>query len=266
MTPPAPNIEVMRILLVLLLLPLPAWAGPPPLQLSFAAYVAGFRVFNLQTLTSMSPDDYHVEVGYRTAGVLASFFSGDMHSNVQGQFNQMVAQPQRYMSWGTWFGKGRQTLIDYPEGDPVIRTLVPLVDEAREPVPPEMMPGTVDSLSAVAMLVHRVTQTGRCEGKVRMFDGRRLSETVARTGGMEMLEPDHGSAFAGPALRCDFVGQQLAGFLLDGDQDRMHRPQQGAAWMAAPAPGLPLMPVRILFPVRFFGEGTLYLSEIVSRP
>jgi hypothetical protein len=256
----------MRILAALSLLPLAARAEPPPVQLAYEGYVAGFRVFTLQTLASVSADAYRVEIGYRTAGVLASFISGDLHSTVQGQFRDLMAQPQRFMSWGLWLGKARQTLIDYPKGDPVVRTLVPLVDEAREPVPPETTPGTVDSLSAVAMLVHRVTASGRCEGKARVFDGRRLSEIVARTGGIEVLKREHGSRFAGPALRCDFVGQQLAGFLMDGDQERMHRPQEGAAWMAVPAPGWPVMPVRMRFQVRFFGLGTMYLSEVVGQP
>jgi hypothetical protein len=101
---------------------------------------------------------------------------------------------------------------------------------------------------------------------VRVYDGRRLSVIESRTGGTDVLEPEHGSRFAGPALRCDFTGRQLAGFLLDGDQERMHRPQEGAAWMAVPAPGVPVMPVRIRFEVRLFGKAMMYLSEVAGHP
>lgn len=256
--------HMMRVLVLLLLLPIAANAQPAPVQLGYAAYIAGFRIFGVEVLADVRPDHYKVDIGSRTAGILDAFFHGDMHSSVTGQFAGLAPRPQRFIAWGTWSRKPRQTLIDYPDGEPLVRTLLPPQDEEREPVPEEMTRGTVDTLSAMAMLVHHVAQNGRCDGGVKIYDGRRMSEITVTTGPTEVLEPEHGSPFAGPALRCDFVGRQLAGFLLDADRERARRPQEGAAWLAPPLPGMPAMPVRMRFEVRLFGQATAYLTEVVA--
>jgi hypothetical protein len=80
-----------------------------------------------------------------------------------------------------------------------------------------------------------------------------------RTGGE--LEPTGRSSFAGRALRCDFVGRQSAGFMLDEDRERLQQPQMGTAWFAAVAPGGPKIPVRMAFRTRWFGEATMYLTK-----
>jgi hypothetical protein len=105
-----------------------------------------------------------------------------------------------------------------------------------------------------------VAQTGRCEAEARTFDGRRAVEIAARTVGPERLEPSARSTFAGPALRCDFEGTLLAGFLHGSDQASMRRPQRGSAWLASVVPGGSPVPVRISFDTRWFGPATMYLT------
>ena len=121
--------------------------------------------------------------------------------------------------------------------------------------------GTIDSVSAMAQLVRQVNATGRCEGHSRTFDGRRLAELTARTAGREVLEQTGRSSFAGPALRCDFEGRQLAGFRLDADRAaRRSAPRRGTAWFAAATPGGPMIPVRIQFEMDLIGNLTMYLA------
>ena len=119
---------------------------------------------------------------------------------------------------------------------------------------------TIDTLSAMASLINQVNTTGRCEGKATTFDGRRLAQLEARTAGEQVLERTGRSNFAGKALRCDFVGRQLAGFNLDDDRERLQRPQSGTAWFAAVTPGGPKIPVRVAFQTRWFGEATMYVT------
>ena len=85
-------------------------------------------------------------------------------------------------------------------------------EKEREPVPVSVQQNSVDSLSALALLIRRVADTGRCEASARMFDGNRASEITAHTAGDEVLAPTTLSSFSGKTLRCDFLGQMLAGF------------------------------------------------------
>ena len=66
--------------------------------------------------------------------------------------------------------------------------------------------------------------------------------------------------FQGTALRCDFTGRQLGGFLTDGDQDWARAPHGGMAWFARVVPGAPPLPVRMTFAMRWFGDATLRLT------
>jgi hypothetical protein len=149
---------------------------------------------------------------------------------------------------------------------PQVKELQPPQETEREPVPPEMQRHTMDTLSALAQLMRRVQKDHTCETEVHTYDGRRVLDVVAHTGGPERLDPTSRSSFSGATLRCDFEGRELAGFLL-GEDDAEHRsPLRGSAWLAPVLPGGPPLPVRIAFQTRWFGWATMYLTAATERP
>ena len=75
--------------------------------------------------------------------------------------------------------------IAYHQGKPVVRQLVPPNTDEREPVPDSLQANTIDTLSALAQLIHVVAETGRCDTTVRTYDGRRAVEIEAHTVGVE---------------------------------------------------------------------------------
>lgn len=230
-------------------------------QLSYDAYVAGLHVFTAQADVAIAARSYAVSLSYRTSGLYGALVRGDLHSVVEGRFIGDRPQPERFFSSGWWRGGPRETLIDYADGAPLIRTLVPPNASEREPVPAAMAQGAAEPLSAVAMLVRQLADTGRCDGAAKLFDGRRLSEISVRTAGPERLDPEGRSIFGGTAMRCDFEGRQLAGFLRDADASA-RRPQRGTAWLAPVLPGSPPMPVRLSFHLGFLGDVTMYLTGV----
>src|SRR6185437_2574355 len=163
------------------------------------------------------PRDYRLVVDYHTTGLFGAIIRSSMNSRVNGVWSEKEIDPLQFYSWGSLRGSPRRTLIEYSGGVPVIRDIQPPPSVERQPVPPSMQRNTIDTLSASALLMRRVADTGRCEGPATTFDGQRLARVTVTTAGEEMLTASHGSSFSGPALRCDFVGQQLAGFKLDDD-------------------------------------------------
>lgn len=252
----------MQRIMVLAVLLLPCAAtGAEPVRAHYAAYAAGLPIAALDADWDVQPGAYRVHLTFRTTGALALAYSGSNDSVAEGRFDAGRPQPRRFFSAGTLRGVRRVTQIDYPAGEPQIRQLVPPNDEEREPVPPGQQAGTTDSLSALALLVRQVNATGRCDGQVQTFDGRRLGELTARTGPVQTLDPTSRSSYSGPALRCDFEGRQLGGFIRDGDQAALRRPQRGTAWFAAPAPGGQQVPVRVEVQTRWAGAVTMYLAQ-----
>lgn len=231
------------------------------IEAHYDAYAAGVNVIEMDARFEVGADRYRVELDSRTVGAFGLLMRNTSKTVVEGRFVGARPVPDRFFSTGTLRGGPRVTQIDYVGGKPTVRQLVPPNDAEREPVPPAQQADTVDTLSAAAELLHQVNTTGRCEGRATTFDGRRLSVLEARTSGEQVLEPTGRSSFAGKALRCEFVGRQLGGFMLNEDRERLSQPQAGTAWFAAVVPGGPMIPVRIAFKTRWFGEATMYLAR-----
>ena len=235
-------------------------AAAPPIRAHYAAYSTGLNILRLDAEIAVGPRDYRLHLAYRTTGTLRALFQSDQDTTSEGAFVSGRPAPRRFFSYGHTRGRPRVTQIDYAGNQPQVRQLTPPNDDEREPVPAAEQAGTIDSLSAMAQLMRQVNATGRCEGRSRTYDGRRLAELAAQTVGEEVLEPTRRSSFAGPALRCEFEGRQLGGFMLEGDREAAQRPQRASAWFAAAVPGGPLIPVRMQFETRFIGRVTVYLA------
>ena len=230
----------------------PAAAQPAPLHLRYSAYADGLNVMDVDAAIAISRDSYRVQVSYHVTGLVGVFIKAENTTTVDGRFQGDAPVPRQLFSAGRLRGQQRVTQIDWLNGRPIISQLVPPVEAERDPVPAEEQAHTVDSLSAMASLLHQVAMSGRCQGAMNTFDGRRLSSIEAHTVGEEVLPKR--------ALRCDFEGRQLGGFVHDEDLNVLRRPQRGSAWFASLAPGEPPVPVRITFSTRVLGSATMYLT------
>jgi len=247
----------MRRLLALLLL-LPAAAQAQSLRAQYEVHAAGMVILELEARFDLGPANYGVETRLRTRGLAATFVSGEQVSRVEGGWNGSAALPARYLSEGTWRGTLRRIALDWQERTPRVLELTPPETHEREPVPEAMRRGTTDVLSALASLARRVGAERHCDIGAQVFDGRRVSEYAARSEGWEAI-PRWRGGWSGPALRCGFEGRLVAGFRHDQDRAQAAETQRGTAWIAAPYPGAPAIPVRIDMRTRWFGTATAVL-------
>ena len=239
--------------------------SPPATHLDFLVYAAGLNVVRLQSDVEFAADRYRVNLTYQTAGLFGAIFSSQITSFAHGRWSDAQPKPVRFASWGQLRGEERRTVIDYVNGQPAIRELRPATDTDRDPVPLNQQHDTIDTLSAIAMLVRQVATMGRCDGHAMTFDGRRLSEINARTVGSEELKPEGGSEFSGTALRCEIIGRQLAGFKHDEDDASLRKLHYSTVWLAPVVPTGPKLPVRVVFETPFFGHATAYLTAAAPR-
>lgn len=230
-------------------------------QLHYEAYAAGVNVIDMDADFDVEPSRYHVVLDYKTVGALNLVMRSHQKTTVDGHFIAERPVPERFYSSGVLRGENRLTQIDYANGQPTVRQLQPPNEKEREDVPQAQQRNTVDTLSAMAQLIHQVNTTGRCDGQLTTFDGRRLATLAARTSGEQPLDHTGRSSYAGPTLRCEFVGRQLGGFKTDEVRADQEKPQQGTAWFAALTPGGPMVPVRIAFRTKWFGDATMYLAQ-----
>lgn len=238
-----------------------AAARAEPVRAVYAVQAAGMQVMRIETIFDLTdPARYRIESSLRFTGLAGWFSGGRQWNRVDGAWRGDTARPLRFVGDGVWRGVPRRVEIEYPAGQPVLRVLNPAEDPDRESVPPDLQAGTTDSLTALAQLTRNLAQTGRCEGRAAVFDGRRRADLSARTLGRDFLPP-WGEAWSGEATRCGFTGRQLAGFRHDDGEDA-REPQEGIAWMASPRQGAPVIPVRVEMPGRWLGRITAFLVEI----
>lgn len=249
-----------RVLLAVTVASLPAAAQPAPVRLTYAAYFTGIEVADVQASLAITPQTYRVQLAFHLVGAAATLFHAQGSSSADGRFQADRAVPRTLFSSGQSGGKARGVQIDYQGDQPVVIQLQPPLEPEREPVPATDQARTIDSLSAMATLLHRVWTTGRCDSEMRTFDGRLLSQIQVRTVAEETLAPTSRSSFSGTALRCDIEGHQLAGFWRDTDPAASHKPHRASVWFARTTPGGTLLPVRIEVETRGFGTATLFLT------
>lgn len=264
------DIVAMRRLIIWLLPMLPLTQAPAAaaevsqLHLTYDSYAAGLEIMQLHAFFGMGPWNYRVAIDYHTTGLVGFFYHGQQVNSVRGLWRDAHAQPLEFFGEGIWHGQKRETLIDYDRDVPEVKRLQPPQLTEREPVPIDMRHGTIDTLSALAGLMHEVAANRRCDATAHTYDGRRVLELTARTGTVEDLAQTSRSIFHGDALRCDFEGREVAGFLIGQDDPEHRRPLHGSAWLATVEPDAPPMPVRIAFQTRWFGETTMYLTGVAK--
>ena len=250
-------------LIPILLFPLLAWAhvaSGQPIQLGYAGYVAGLKVFAFHAAADLGGDGYRMQTSYRTSGVLGAFVSGDLHSMAAGSWRPSGPAPLQFQTWGVWRGDPRAVLIDYAGGQPEVRKLLPSIEGERDPVPRADQANTIDMLSGFAQLARQMNANGRCEANTKLFDGRRLVTVAVTHAGPEILAADSASMFTGQAVRCDIDSRQIAGFAFDSGRDPAATQTQGSLWFARPMPGAPMVPVRMSLQLQMFGRATMYLA------
>lgn len=236
------------------------------LRATYQVYAAGLDFVSAEVRMAMGTAGYTLDIRYRTTGVLGVLYPGRQHNMVSGAWHGIKANPHRYHGVGQWRGRNYVSLIDYGRDQPEIRTLLPPIDEEREPVPEGLRAGAIDTLSGLAGLIEHVARHNRCDTSARLFDGRRATEVTARTVGRETLPQTGRSSYAGDALRCDFEALTLAGFRRSDDAAYRARPHLGTAWFARAVPlGFPV-PVRLTFETRALGTARMYLTGIGPDP
>ena len=231
------------------------------LHLRYAIFIHGLHAMQLNATLHLEGGRYTVEVDDHTVGWIGALIDTHTASRAVGTIDGQGAHPTHYESAGHSRGADRRTVIDYPGGNPVVTVLSP-VEPRRDRVAPQATVGAIDALSALAAMVERVGQTGRCDGAVHIFDGARLTDFAARSGGTAALPQTDRSPYGGTALRCDFTTLEVGGFLHDDNFDKAHRPQAGTAWLARVSPDAPVLPVRATFSTVDHGPVAAYLVSV----
>jgi Protein of unknown function (DUF3108) len=218
------------------------------LGLTYEVYSGGFHVLTVDLDLSFARQRYDVTTRLQTAGFLSWLVSWSQISESAGLVDGTGLAPERYRSEGEFRGRRRAIEIDYDAGQVSAVKVEPPSrgDEDRDEVTEAQRREAVDPLAAILGAIHRLSAGQPCEGRLRVFDGRRRYDLVLTDRGTRPLRESRIAAFAGDALQCDFVFEQIAGHIRrPTDPEVAQRRLQSGRVYSARSGGPLMTPVRI---------------------
>ena len=253
-----------KSLALLALIAWPAMAQATAWTATYEFHAAGLRVLEAQITFDVDGPEYRLEAHSRSRGLLGFFAHSEQVTTITGRWAGGMPRPRQYRVQGQYRGERRVVEMDYgADGTPRVGALVPsAIDDSREPVPAERLPGTLDALSAVARLSRIVAETGRCDTAATMFDARRLTQVNVRTIGQEAAPNARGAGLQALVLRCELESRVLAGFRTDQDRARAAQPIVTTAWIGRPVEGAPPVPLRLELATRWWGTTAGVLTRM----
>lgn len=219
---------------------------PVGVDLTYAVYAGGFRGMTAKVDSVLLGDSYQTRVELELNDLLSLFTNFELKARGSGMATSEEAAPQSFSSY-IRDKKKRLRLVeiayDSPEA-PRVEVIPSAERDDRQEIEPALRDDALDPVAAGFALLRRFEKSGRCEGGLPLYDGRRLYALSVKDRGTRTLSSDGAGTFSGKAHLCHIDIIPLAGF-----QEREIRkkkiPDSLKVWVAKPAGLDRLVPVRL---------------------
>lgn len=214
-----------------------------PIELAYNIHLGSFLAGTVDLTIESDGKHYRIHSDSRSQGMLDFLIGFRRRNNVAGRIIGINAEPTRYTAEGIWAGENRSVRIDYTTVNSLSFTARPsAAEDQREPVPTELLRGTVDPFSALYQAILGHHQGQGCAGRNGVFDGRRRYDFLFENLGSR---PTAGPLFSGSARVCRLRQLPIAGFAQRTWLPRLVRPEWADVWVAKVRDDLPALPVRL---------------------
>ncbi len=237
----------------------------PQLALDYHVFAGGLHVLTYEALVSVNRGAYKARVQARTNGLIDRLFRFSLEAEVAGVNGAAGPLPRHFRVANRWReNPERWVEITYADGAvPAAEAEPPAGDDDRDPIPRELLRGTLDPISAVLAVVAEVARSGRCDVHVPIFDGRRRYDLTTQDLGKTELEASDLAPFGGTATRCGVAFEMLGG----GWKKKSRRWREAGrpeveVFLARVLPNAPSLPVRVHAKNNF---GALRIHLVAAR-
>ncbi len=227
---------------------------------------AGGRIAHLTLAFAMVGQNYQFASRQESAGLLDWLASWRSQTEVRGFFRGADPVPTSYRVDGMFRGNPRKVELVFEDGRVVRMDTVPEArDDDREEVPAALREGAVDPVSALVYALRTVNETGKCDARVKVFDGRQRYDVAFTDKGMQRVARHNASNFEGEARACEFEWIPIAGRKRNPSIRVSGEQRVGTVYLAPVADSAVLAPVRIEFTL-WFGTVVGHLRDVRRMP
>ncbi len=220
-----------------------AFAGLAPRESSAQAQQARYRyagflqdaqVLTLQLdMAAADKASYQVNMGGDLIGMLASMYPFHMQLASQGRIAGQAPKPSHYRSDITAADQRRIVTLTYSPGGDIQMVDQPPTQEGQDAFARGMVRGTMDPLSAVAMIARKIEGGRDCGGRMQVFDGaRRFDLTLAPVPASAPTPRNLPVALKTPPRACDAALTLFSGFSQSAIDSGMY-PKTARFWFTS---------------------------------
>ncbi len=213
------------------------------LEMDYELFIGGFLVGRSGFELQLGEANYAIRASGRSEGLIDRIIGFRSRASSEGQIVEGGLEPASHKHDNRWFGDPRTVRLGFTASGPQRIDVLPLAaDDDRQPVPRDMLRGSVDPLSAALLAGINVAPESSaepCRFVLPIFDGRRRYDITFTP---ERWENIVGPFFKGRARRCSALTRRIAGFSESPWLPRTEEPEAGRIWFARLAPGtLPIV-------------------------
>ena len=215
--------------------------APREATLHYDVYYLALPVVAVDVDAERDAGGYRTTVALRAAGILHALAPWESHVEADGTFEGGSVHPASYRVENAYRDRHQRIDLAYERGG-AVRGAVDgtLTDAEREDVPAVLREGTVDPVSASALVAERLAATGTCAGTIAVFDGLRRYDLRYADLGPATLPASSRDPYHGEARLCRATVEPIAGFLPAGE-----RATEISTWLAPPVDGARPVAVRM---------------------
>ncbi len=232
------------------------------LRMTHSVYLGGLFMGSVDTEIDQSVSGYTVNTTAKTNENMRWMFSWAAKGATMGDVSGIQVQPVQHTHLSRWKGKERGADIKYSPDGKVSYTVSG--KKSNNPnkytnLDPEAVHNSLDPMSMILAATLEFEKTNVCEGRYPVFDGRRRYDVILTDGGSRNFSKSNYSVFEGKAIGCKLDIVEKGGFKKDKDYD-LAKETDLVIWVAAPAPGGRVVPVRMQVDTGF-GKMELHLER-----
>jgi hypothetical protein len=249
------------------------------LGLTYDVYAGGLHAFSFDVALALEPDGYRIVAEGGTRGFTAVLYTWNVRLAAEGAAVSPAdkaapaerLRPERYVTVNAGRAQPKtMRLALQPDGTFSIVRDPPETEDEREPddLPAKLPPGIADPLSASLMATQALVETGRCEQRIPVFDGKRRYDLLIHDAGAGEVQKNRYSVYHGPATLCGFTMQRISGFKKQrryANQWNEDKDEPPMLWIAKVREDLPPIPVRATAAVAL-GSIVVHLTRIEPGP
>lgn len=248
-------------------------ASEPGLRASYDIYFGGLHLAVADASVSLTAARYDLGLQANLRGISSVFSSWRLETSSRGAINGSSVLPDAHTLTQARGDDSDSVTMRFGRGRPLEVVHTP---EREEPdsdhedyIPEADLQGAIDPVSALILAIRSVEQTGTCQMRAPVFDGRRRFDLAFSSVGSETLEASRYNAYSGPATRCRVNMELVSGAFSSADSDSFwsrgadRSDRQMDVWFGRPLRDGPVLPVRLQGDTRF-GRFLIHLRDAGS--